>query len=735
MSSPMKTKIDFLIERVQKQNPSANVKKIRAAYECAAAAHEGQKRRNGEPYIIHPVAVAEIIVEMGLDTDSICAGLLHDCIEDTEFGYREIENKFGTSVAELVDGVTRLGMLRYSKEQEQMEDLRKMFMAMAKDIRVILIKLADRLHNARTFQFLPERKQRDKALETMEIYAPIAHRLGMSRIKWELEDLCLRILDPIGYQEIVDGLQKQSDRYEEFLDHIKERISSKLNEAGIGHSISARVKHIYSIYRKMYAQHKTINEIYDICAVRVIVDSVADCYNVLGYVHDLYKPIPGRFKDYISTPKPNGYQSLHTTVIGRDGIPFEIQIRTEEMHKMAEYGVAAHWKYKQGLDKASNEQAFSWIRQLLEAQQDTEAEDFIKAIKVDLFADEVFVFTPKGDVVNMPAGATPIDLAYAIHSAVGNRMTGAKVNGRIAPIDSILKNGDIVEILTSKETHGPSRDWIKIVRTTEARNKIKQWFKKECREENIVKGHEDLDRELRANLLYNGFYENDEVIQNTLNKFSFANIDEMYAALGYGGITLTKVINKVKDEVGRMRRAAERVEKAEQLITQPQPVKKVRHSQSGVIVEGIDNCLVKFARCCTPIPGDDIVGFITRGYGVSIHRRDCVNVRINEDDKDRSRWVDCWWDEDLLERKCTFSTGLQISTRSRIGILSDIAVLLAQSKVNVRDMNARDLDDGYGVINVVIDVTGVKQLQHIMNRIKTTKGVVGVTRVTSDPHS
>ncbi|OUP59478.1 (p)ppGpp synthetase [Butyricicoccus pullicaecorum] len=734
MSAPMKNRIDFLIERVEKQNPSANVKKIRAAYECAAQAHEGQKRRNGEPYIIHPVAVAEIIVEMGLDTDSICAGLLHDCIEDTEFGYREIENKFGTSVAELVDGVTRLGMLRYSKEQEQFEDLRKMFMAMAKDIRVILIKLADRLHNARTFQYLPERKQRDKALETMEIYAPIAHRLGMSRIKWELEDLCLRILDPIGYQEIVDGLEQQSERYEDFLDHIKESISLKLNEAGIRHDISARVKHIYSIYRKMYSQHKTMNEIYDICAVRVIVDTVADCYNVLGYVHDLYKPIPGRFKDYISTPKPNGYQSLHTTVIGRDGIPFEIQIRTAEMHKMAEYGVAAHWKYKQGLDKVGNEQAFSWIRQLLEAQQDTEAEDFIKAIKVDLFADEVFVFTPKGDVVNMPAGATPIDLAYAIHSAVGNRMTGAKVNGRIAPIDSQLKNGDIVEILTSKEAHGPSRDWLKIVRTTEARNKIKQWFKKECREENIIKGKEDLDRELRANLLYNGFYENEEVIQNTLNKFSYQTIDEMYAALGYGGITLTKVLNKVKDEVGRVRRTAERLEKAEQMAnqTQQQPQKKNKHSDSGVIVEGIDNCLIKFARCCTPIPGDDIIGFITRGYGVSIHRRDCVNVRINEEDKDRSRWVNCWWDEDLLERNNKFSTALQISTRSRTGVLADIAVLLAQAKVNVRDLNARDLEDGYGVINAVIDVSGVRQLKHIMTRIKNTKGVVDVARITSD---
>ena len=559
----------------------------------------------------------------------------------------------------------------------------------------------------------------------MEIYAPIAHRLGMSRIKWELEDLSLKCLDPIGYQEIVEGLEKQSSRHEEFLNHIKDNISEKLDEAGIRHTISARVKHIYSIYRKMYAQHKTINEIYDICAVRVIVDSVTDCYNVLGYVHDLYKPIPGRFKDYISTPKPNGYQSLHTTVIGREGIPFEIQIRTEEMHKMAEYGVAAHWKYKQGLDKVGNEQAFAWIRQLLEAQQDTEAEDFIKAIKVDLFADEVFVFTPKGDVVNMPAGATPIDLAYAIHSAVGNRMVGAKINGRIAPIDTQLKNGDIVEILTSKETHGPSRDWVKIVKTTEARNKIKQWFKKECREENIVQGRAELDRELRANLLFNGFYDSEEVQKNALDKFSFSSLDELYASIGYGGITVTKVLNKIKDDVHRLRRAQEKVEH----ILQPQPAKKTAKSQSGVIVEGIDNCLVKFARCCTPIPGDDIIGFVTRGYGVSIHRRDCVNVRNSGAKDEENRWINVWWDEEVLDHKMNrFSTGLQISTRNRIGVLSDVAMLLAQSHVNVHELSARDLNDGFGVINAMIDVSGISQLDNIINRIRNTKGVLDVTR-------
>ncbi len=720
----MQSKIDFLIDRVKKQNPQANVKKIRAAYDCGAAAHEGQQRRNGEPYIIHPVAVAEIIVEMGLDTDSICAGLLHDCIEDTGFGYKEIENKFGTSVAELVDGVTRLGMLRYSKEQEQMEDLRKMFMAMAKDIRVILIKLADRLHNARTFKYLPERKQRDKALETMEIYAPIAHRLGMQRIKWELEDLSLKCLDPIGYKEIVEGLNAQSAQHGEFLDGIKETIGTKLDEAHIQNVISARVKHIYSIYRKMYAQHKTINEIYDICAVRVIVDTVADCYNVLGYIHDLYKPIPGRFKDYISTPKPNGYQSLHTTVIGRAGIPFEVQIRTAEMHKMAEYGVAAHWKYKQGLDKQGSEEAFAWIRQLLEAQQDTEAEDFIKNIKVDLFADEVFVFTPRGDVVNLPAGAIPIDLAYAIHSAVGNRMTGCKINNRIAPIDTPLKNGDIVEIMTSKETHGPSRNWVKIVRTTEARNKIKQWFKKECREENIVQGKEELDRELRVNLLYSGFYENGDIQKDVLDKFSFQSLEEMYASLGYGGITVTKVVNKVKDDVMRLRR------KNDEKEAQP-VIRKQGKSQSGVIVEGIENCMVKFARCCTPIPGDDIIGFITRGYGVSIHRRDCVNVHNNGTPEDKARWISCWWDEDLVAMAPTkekFSTGLQISAKNRIGLIADVATLFSAARINVHELSARDMADGFAVVNAMIDVSDVTQLENIMSRLRGTKGVVDVAR-------
>ncbi len=723
-SSNFKTSEDFLMDRIAKQNPSVDIEVIRRAYQLANAAHEGQKRRSGEPYIIHPVAVTEIIAEMGLDTASVCAGMLHDCIEDTTYDYDQLQKMFGTEIADLVDGVTRLGMIQYSKEQEQFEDLRKMFMAMAKDIRVILIKLADRLHNMRTIEFMPERKQRDKALETMEIYAPIAHRLGMSRIKGELEDRSLKCLDPIGYSEIVDGLAKINSENKEFLQTIQEILSEKLNEAGIPHSISARMKHTYSIYRKMYSQSKTLSEIYDIWAVRVIVDTTANCYNVLGYVHDRYKPIPGRFKDFISTPKPNGYQSLHTTVIGRAGIPCEIQIRTQEMHDMAEYGVAAHWKYKQGLNRVGTEQAFAWIRQLLESQQDSEAEDFITAIKVDMFADEVFVFTPRGDVINMPAGATPIDMAYAIHSAVGNRMTGAKVSGRIAAIDTQLKNGDIVEIITSKETHGPKRDLLKIVKTSEARNKIKQWFKKECREDNIARGKEDLDRELRVNLLYTPFYDNatPEIQKNTLNKCGFATLDEMYAAIGYGGITITKVLNKVKDDVNRMRRANEITEK-KAVAPKPRPVK----SQSGVIVEGIDTMMVKFARCCTPVPGDEIAGFVTRGYGVSVHRKDCVNAK-HAQGTEKDRWVQVWWDSDLQVNKGKFRTNLQITDRARVGILSDVLQLFTANHINVCDINARDTEDGYGIINALIEVTGLQQLDNLISKIRGIKGVLNVIR-------
>ena len=717
----MQTKLDFLIERVQKQNPQANIKKIRAAYECAAKAHEGQKRRNGEPYIIHPVAVAEIVVEMGLDTDSICAALLHDCIEDTEFGYKEIENKFGTPVAELVDGVTRLGMLRYSKEQEQFEDLRKMFLAMAKDIRVILIKLADRLHNARTFQFLPERKQRDKALETMEIYAPIAHRLGMSRIKWELEDLSLKVLDPIGYNEIVEGLKAQSEQHEEFLQGIQDRISTKLKEANIHNAISARVKHIYSIYRKMYAQHKTINEIYDICAVRVIVDTVADCYNVLGYVHDLYKPIPGRFKDYISTPKPNMYQSLHTTVIGHEGIPFEVQIRTWEMDQTAEYGVAAHWKYKAGVStKDKLDDRIAWVRQLLESQRESEdAGDLLRDIKSELLPEEVFAFTPKGDVINLPAGATVIDFAYAIHSAVGNRMVGAKVNSRIVPIDHKVVTGEIIEIITGPKDKGPSRDWLNLVATSEAKNKIRNWFKKERKEENITEGKAALDKEMRRNLITIPEEKYDEFMADLARRQRLNTPEELYAAIGYGGIQLSRLMIKIKDEYTKLLKEQSPAE-----VLQV-PIKKQKSSE-GVIVEGLDNCLVKFAKCCNPLPGDDIIGFITRGFGVSIHKRSCSNARAGLLGDDAPRWVNAHWAESVKE---SFKSSLEISAMDRDGLMADVAGLIAEMHLPCYAISARQLADGRATMALTIGVNNTEHLNTVIARLRKIKSITTITRV------
>lgn len=711
--------IKELIKEIKNHNPQADTDAILKAYECAKNAHLGQVRKSGEPYIIHPIEVATIIANMGLDIESIIAGMLHDCIEDTELNYDKIKEMFGADVADLVDGVTRLGMIRYSKEQEQMEDLRKMFMAMAKDIRVILIKLADRLHNMRTIKYMPENKRSSKALETMEIYAPIAHRLGMQAVKWELEDLSMEILDPIGFKEITDGLQTHKEERELFLNSNKEKIIKKLESAGINASIEGRVKHIYSIYRKMYSQHKTMDEIYDICAVRVIVDDVVDCYNTLGHMHDIYKPIPGRFKDYISCPKPNGYRSLHTTVIGSEGIPFEIQIRTAEMHKMSELGVAAHWKYKEGLDKNSSEETFAWIRQLLEAQQDSEAEDFIKTIKVDLFADEVFIFTPKGEVISMPAGAISIDFAYAIHSAVGNRMVGCKINGKIASIDTPLKNGDIVEILTTKETHGPSRDWLKLIKTSEARNKIRQWFKKECQSENITRGREDLFRELRAHLIYNTFMDTESIQVAVLKKYNFETLEDLYASIGYGGISLSKILNRIKDDVIKLRKTQEKTEKISS--------QKVKKSDTGVIVEGIDTCLIKFARCCSALPGDDIIGFITRGYGISVHKKDCVNV-INSSKDEHDRWIDVQWDEEYLASKGRFNTKLQISSSARMGIMSETLAVFNNLKIAVLEMNAKDLSDGYSIMNITAQISGKNQFDNLINKLKAVNGVIDVKR-------
>ncbi len=704
--------------------------KIRRAYRFAAQAHQDQLRRSGEPYIMHPVAVACIIDQMGLDAESVMAGLLHDTVEDTPVTREDIAREFGAPVAMLVDGVTKLTKMEHTsystKEEQQMEDLRKMFIAMAKDIRVIMIKLADRLHNMRTIQYQKVQKQRDISVETMEIYAPLAHRLGMQGVKWELEDRSLKILDPVGYKEISDFLEDKSHGFAAFLEETKKRIQEKLEQAGIACQVKARLKSVYSIYRKLYGQNLSFAELYDICATRVIVRELTDCYNVLGLIHDLYKPVPGRFKDYISTPKPNGYQSLHTVVIGSEGIPFEVQIRTEEMDHRAEYGIAAHWKYKDGLKGSQKEEAFAWVRQLIETQQDTDASDFIKNIKTDLFADEVYVFTPRGDVINLPQGATPIDFAYAIHSAVGNRMTGAKVNGRIVPIDYQLKSGEIVDVITSKTAAGPKRDWMQIVKTNGARTKIKQWFKKERRDENIEQGKAALDRELRANLLYDAFQQPE--LQNLiLKRLEMPDLTELYASLGYGGIAMSRVIAKVRDELQRQRAAEQKEAKLEAKLA-AQTVRAQRSvADTGVIVEGLDNCLVKFAKCCSPLPGDPIIGFVTRGYGVSVHRQDCANVRAALQNKpDDGRWIRTEW---AMNERHQYSAGIRVTTKSRVGAITDVLTVLTNMKINVSEMNAKEMDDGQCDLFLTITVSDAEQMELVLSRILRANGVIQARRI------
>ncbi len=698
---------------------------ILRAYDYAFKHHDGQLRKSGEPYIMHPVAVAVNIAQMDLDAESIMAGLLHDTIEDTEASYNEVAKEFGEAVAMLVDGVTKLTQMEHTsystKEEQQVEDLRKMFIAMAKDIRVVMIKLADRLHNMRTIQFQREQKQKDISVETMEIYAPLAHRLGIQRVKLELEDRSLKILDPIGYQEISDYLEAQDHGYAAFLEETKARIMEKLEQVGISCQVKARLKSVYSIYRKLYGQNLNFSEMYDICATRVIVKSLADCYNVLGLIHDLYKPVPGRFKDYISTPKPNGYQSLHTVVIGTEGIPFEVQIRTEDMDHQAEYGIAAHWKYKNGLKGGHREETFAWVRQLIESQQDSDATDFIKNVKTDLFADEVYVFTPRGDVINLPKGATPIDFAYAIHSAVGNRMTGAKVNGRIVPIDCELHSGEIVDVITSKNSTGPKRDWMQIVKTNGARTKIKQWFKKEKREENIEQGKSVLERELRANLLYDNF-QSEEMQKLICSRMNVPDLEELYAGIGYGGVALSRVIAKVKDEAARQKADEARAAKLAAQASKP----KKSIANSGVIVEGLDNCLVKFAKCCTPVPGDPIIGFITRGSGVSIHRQDCANARVSaREPGEDGRWIRAEWAE---EERHQYNTGIKVTGHTRVGFFNDVLTALSNMKINICEMNARDNEDGCDLY-LTINVTDKGQLDYVLNRLMRVSGVSEVKRI------
>ena len=739
---PILERYQALEDKVSAYTPNLDTQRLFAAFTYADAEHHGQLRKSGEPYIIHPLAVADIVADLGLDVDSVIAALLHDCIEDTNATHDEIAKKFGAPVAALVEGVTKLTRVQYvSKEEEQMENLRKMLMAMAQDIRVILIKICDRLHNMRTMEYQSPKKQREKSLETMEIYAPLAHRLGMQKLKWELEDLSLRYLDPVGYKEIEEEMAKRSAAHEEFLASIQLRIQQRLEQEGIRCKVYGRVKHTYSIYRKMFAQNKTLDEIFDLYAFRVIVDDIPECYNVLGCIHDMFKPVLGRFKDYIGTPKPNMYQSLHTTVIGREGIPFEVQIRTWQMHQTAEYGIAAHWKYKQGManKKLGSEQDFEWVRKLLESQQDTDAEEFVRTLKVDMFADEVFVFTPNGDVKSLPAGATPIDFAYNIHSAVGNGMVGAKVNGRMVPYDTPLKNGDIVEVITSKNAKSPSRDWLKIAKSNEARNKIRQWFKRERREENIATGRALFEAELKHMKIPMTAITAEDVLPHILHKVRFGTLDELYASIGYGGTTAVKSVARIKDELARLGRlqaekaAAAAKTTAESVIvpgsTAQTPTSgqvKPKHSDSGIIVEGLGNCLVKFAKCCTPVPGDPVIGFITRGYGVSVHRSDCPNAAPEKrKPEEADRWVKVSWVESSLPN---YKTALELSSKDRDGLTLDVAMALSAAKVKVNALTARSLPDGHASINIVVEVKDKEELATVINKLNNIQGVYHVAR-------
>ncbi len=718
----MEQLFEKLIEQVKRYNPKMDLEKLTKAYKLAESAHNGQLRHTGEPYIIHPLSVALILAELELDLDSLIGALLHDVVEDTDYTIGDIAREFGDGVAIIVDGVTKLGKIQYTtKEEQQIETLRKMFLAMAKDVRVILIKLADRLHNMRTLKVMPEDKQREKARETLEVYAALAHRLGMSKIKWELEDLSLRYLDPVAYREITESISQKRQEREKYIEDIIETFRQKLSELGIHAQLMGRAKHFYSIFRKMFAQNKSIDEIYDLFAVRAIVDSVKDCYAVLGMVHELYYPIPGRFKDYIAMPKPNMYQSLHTTVMGPHGIPFEIQIRTQEMHKVAEYGIAAHWKYKEGVSgKTDMDEKLAWIGKILEIQNETvDTDDFMRTLKIDLFADEVFVFTPKGDVINLPAGSTPIDFAFAIHSAIGCRMAGARVNGKIATLDYILQNGDILEIITSSAVHGPSRDWLKICKTSQARTKINQWFKKERREENVLRGKELIERELKhLGFSYNQLFK-PEWTEAVLKKYGLHNLDDLFAAVGYGGLTVNKALSRLKEEY----RLAHKNDKPTISTTQ----KKRRSSGNGVIVEGIDNCLVRLSRCCNPVPGDSIVGYITRGRGVSVHRADCPNIKAEEKTEvGRSRLLPVHWEERYAGS--TYLTELQISAYDRQGLLAEITGVLYDMKILITSLHTKITKDQTAVIHITIEINSKEQLGLIVNKLSRLGGVFEVQR-------
>lgn len=715
-----------VVDRINTYNMKADFTMLQKAYKLSREAHGEQMRASGEPYIIHPLEVAYILADLELDISTIVAGLLHDVVEDTVYSYEQIREMFNDEVARLVDGVTKLEKIPYTTKKEQhVENLRKMFLAMAKDIRVIIVKLADRLHNMRTLKYKPKETQLEKAQEVMEIYAPLAHRLGMSKIKWELEDHALRYIDPEGYYDLVDKIAIKRKEREEFINKIIETLREKIDELKIESSVDGRPKHFYSIYKKMKTQNKTIDQIYDLFAVRVVVDTIKDCYSVLGLVHELYKPIPGRFKDYIAMPKPNMYQSLHTTLIGPEGHPFEVQIRTWDMHRIAESGIAAHWRYKEGgQDDADIDSKFAWLRQLLEWQKELRDEDqFLENLKIDLFTDEVFVFTPKGDVFDLPAGSTPIDFAYAVHSAVGNKMMGAKVNGKIVPIDYVLQNGDIIEILTSSNVHGPSRDWLKIAKSSQARNKINQWFKKEKKEENIIRGKELIEKELKkAGFQYAQLFK-PEWVEIALKKYSLNSIDDMYAGVGYGAILPQNLISRLKEEYRKAEKEAEPEIVNTPDINPQKGRKKPTPPSSGVIVKGIENCLIRFSKCCSPVPGDEIVGYITRGRGVSIHRKDCINLVPKDEEKYRLIEVE-WYKEPGV----SYLTEIQIMANDRNALLMEITNCMANIKVPIKAVNARTTRDGIAIISITIEITGVDQLEKIIEKLRRIEGVFEVSR-------
>ncbi|NGT56360.1 RelA/SpoT family protein [Clostridium perfringens] len=723
--------LEELISKIKANGNNVDIDLVKKAYDLAFEAHKEQKRESGEPYIIHPISVAMILADMGMDTNTIVAGLLHDVIEDTDYTYEDISNIFNVEVANLVDGVTKLGKIKYkSKEEQQADNVRKMLLAMAKDIRVIIIKLADRLHNMRTLKYMKPEKQKKKAQETLDIFAPLAHRLGISKIKWELEDLCLRYIHPEEYYDLVNMIAEKRVEREKFISRIIEELKENLDKANIDSDIEGRPKHFYSIYRKMVNKHKSIEQIFDLTAIRILVNTVKDCYAVLGIVHTIYKPIPGRFKDYIAMPKPNMYQSLHTTVIGSEGKTFEIQIRTFEMHRTAEYGIAAHWKYKSGVTGTDSkdmtfENKLTWLRDILEWQKEAvDATEFMEGFKLDLFSDEIFVFTPKGVVINLPAGATPIDFAYKIHTDIGNKCVGAKVNGKIVTLDYKLKTGEIVEILTSSSSRGPNIDWLNIANSNQARSKIKQWLRKARREENLERGKEMLDKECKKQSLVFSDLCKGPLYDKLLKRYHLNNVEEIYVAVGEGELLSSTVISKLKENVVKQVTEEELNKNIEEQIAKTERQTKKKQSY-GVTVKGLNNIMVRFARCCNPVPGDDIAGYITKGRGVSVHRKDCSNFKAIVE-KQREKVVDVSWG---TEKGTAYVAELEVKAEDRMCLLSDVMLVITDSNLSLLSLNAKSGKNGVANINIQVKIDNIEQLKELMKKIRRLQGILDVYRV------